>query len=185
VLLSDGSGLTARQVATQLSEAGHEVEVLSPDPLALTRFTRRVRRVHRVPAYGVDPMAWLDAALDVFRKGRFAVLFPTQEQVAVLAASAQRLRAAGVATAVPSFESLLRVQDKLAAQATLAELGLPQPDAAICDAAGRRVGNACRCSSRRRSERRLLECGIYRAGPSWSRWRPNGKLNTFSGTVEC
>jgi hypothetical protein len=56
--------------------------------------------------------------------------------VAVLAASVERLRAEGVATAVPSFESLRRVQDKLAAQATLAELGLPQPDAAICDAAG-------------------------------------------------
>ncbi len=36
VLLTDGSGLTARQVATELSLAGHRVEVLTPDPLALT-----------------------------------------------------------------------------------------------------------------------------------------------------
>ncbi len=36
VLLSDGSGLTARQVATQLSVAGHVVEVLTADRLALT-----------------------------------------------------------------------------------------------------------------------------------------------------
>ena len=43
VLLSDGSGLTARQVASQLCDAGHTVEVLTPDWLALTRFTRCVQ----------------------------------------------------------------------------------------------------------------------------------------------
>lgn len=131
VLLSDGSGLTARQVATQLSTNGHRVEVLTADPLALTRFTRHVQKVHRVPPYGSAPFAWLDAALATFRAGDFDVLFPTQEQVAVLSRSAQRLRAAGVATTVPPFEALASVQDKLAAHAMLAELGLPQPDAAI------------------------------------------------------
>jgi predicted ATP-grasp superfamily ATP-dependent carboligase len=131
VLLSDGSGLTARQVATQLSKAGHRVEVLTPDRLALTRFTRHVRRVHTVPPYGDAPFAWLDAALAVFAAGDFDVLLPTQEQVAVLSRSAQRLGVAGVATAVPPFEALAKVQDKLAAHATLGELGLPQPDATV------------------------------------------------------
>lgn len=50
VLLSDGSGLTARQVAGRLAAMGHVVEVLSPDPLCLCRFTGHVRRVHRVPS---------------------------------------------------------------------------------------------------------------------------------------
>jgi biotin carboxylase len=136
VLLTDGSGLTSRQVATHLSVIGHEVEALSPDRLALTRFTRHVRRVHAVPPYGIDPFAWLDAALGQFREGGFDVLYPTQEQVAVLAASAQRLAAEGVASAVPTFDSLVKVQDKLSAHATLTELRLPQPDATICDAAG-------------------------------------------------
>ena len=54
VLLSDGSGLTARQTAAQLADAGHHVDLLSPDPPCLARFTRRVHRVWRVPAYGVD-----------------------------------------------------------------------------------------------------------------------------------
>ncbi len=62
VLLSDGAGLTARQSATLLSQAGHHVEALSADPLCLCRFTRHVRRVHRVPAYGTDPFGWLRAA---------------------------------------------------------------------------------------------------------------------------
>ena len=122
VLLSDGSGLTARQVATELSLAGHRVEVLTPDPLALTRFTRHVARLHKVPPFGTDPFAWLDAALDVYRGGGFDVLFPTQEQVAVLAATRPP-----VVTAVPTFEALIRVQDKISASATLQSAGLPQP----------------------------------------------------------
>lgn len=131
VLLSDGSGLTARQTATILSEAGHTVEVLSPDPLCLCRFTRHVRRVHRVPAYGADPFGWLDTALERHVRGGFDVLLPTQEQVAVLSVAADRVRAAGVATAVPPFGALVRVQDKLSAFATLTRLGLPQPVARV------------------------------------------------------
>lgn len=127
VLLSDGSGLTARQTATRLWSAGHVVEVLSPDPRCLCRFTRHVRRVHRVPPYGPDPFAWLDAALGIYGDGGFDALVPTQEQVAVLAAVPDVLAAQGIRSAVPPFAALAAVQDKIAAAATLARLGLPQP----------------------------------------------------------
>ena len=53
------------------------------------------------------------------------MLLPTQEQVAVLAAFPARLAARGVRTAVPGFEALCAVQDKLSAFATLSRLGLP------------------------------------------------------------
>jgi hypothetical protein len=119
ILLSDGSGLTARQVAGRLAESGHQVEVLSPDRRCLCRFTSRVRRVHQVPRYGADPLGWLEAALAVYRTGRFDVLFPTQEQVAVLSHAAGRLEAEGIRTAVPPFEALRAVQDKVSAAATL------------------------------------------------------------------
>ena len=127
VLLSDGSGLTARQTATRLWSAGHVVEVLSPDPRCLCRFTRHVRRVHRVPAYGPDPFGWLDAALAVYADGGFDALVPTQEQVAVLAAVPDALASHGLRSAVPPFAGLAAVQDKISAAATLARLGLPQP----------------------------------------------------------
>jgi hypothetical protein len=131
VLLSDGSGLTSRQVATRLATLGHRVEVLCPDPLALTRFTRHVARVHKVPAYGDDPFRWLDAAGAVLGRGTFDVLMPTQEQVAVLACEPGRIRSLGVALAVPPFAALARVQDKVAAFRTLTELGIPQPHAHV------------------------------------------------------
>jgi hypothetical protein len=124
VLLSDGSGLTSRQVATLLAAKGHEVHVVAPDPLCLTRFTRHVRRVHRVPAFGLDPLGWFDATRAVLRSGAFDVLFPTQEQVTLLAREVGTL---DVATVVPAFDAILRVQDKVSAARTLTELGIPQP----------------------------------------------------------
>jgi hypothetical protein len=130
ILMTDGSGLTARQTANRLWAAGHVVEALAPDPFCLCRFTRHVHRIRRVPAYGRDPLAWLDAALAIYAAGHFDVLFPTQEQVAVLASVPERLHDAGVATAVPPFAAVAAVQDKLSAFATLSRLGLPQPETA-------------------------------------------------------
>ena len=86
ILLSEGSGLTSRQVATRLGALGHRVEILSSTALCLARFTRHVRRVHAVPNFGLEPLAWMDAATKVCRESAIDVLFPTQEQVAILSA---------------------------------------------------------------------------------------------------
>jgi len=131
VLLSDGSGLTARQAAAQLADGGHAVDALSADPLSLVRFTRRVHRIHRVPRYGPGTLRWLDAALDVYRAAAMDVLLPTQEQVAVLSAGHDLVHAAGVRTIVPPFAALAQVQDKVSAFGTLTAAGLPQPEGAV------------------------------------------------------
>jgi hypothetical protein len=131
VLLTEGSGLTSRQSATRLHDLGHTVGVLSSDPIALTRFTRAVSSWHRVPAFGSDPFTWLDTAIDIVRRHRYDLLFPTQEQVTVLSWAAGTTRLDGVATIVPPFESLRAVQDKIAALATLERLGIPQPPGTV------------------------------------------------------
>jgi hypothetical protein len=131
VLLSDGAGLTARQCATLLSRAGHRVEALTPDPLCLCWLTRHVRKVHRVPGLGTDPLGWLDAALDVAGQRRANILLPVQEQVAVMSLARERIASAGLLTAVPEFAALRQVQDKVTAFSTLARLGLPQPEASV------------------------------------------------------
>lgn len=85
-----------------------------------------------MPAFGADPRGWFEALEAVLRRGKFDVLFPTHEQVPWLAAFRQKL---AVKTAVPSFDSLRRVQGKLEAFRTLAELGLPQPRGSIVSSA--------------------------------------------------
>ena len=103
VLLTEGSGLTSRQVATRLGELGHEVELLSSTAFCLARFTRHVQRVHRVPSFGRDPFAWLQAAIAIASASGADLLFPTQEQVTVLSAFSERVP---VRTLVPPFAAL-------------------------------------------------------------------------------
>ena len=133
VLLTEGSGLTSRQTAGRLDAMGHSVGALSPDPIALTRFTRAVRHWHRVPAFGIDPFAWLDAAIDTVRRHGYDLLFPTQEQVTVLSWAAATPQLEGIRTVVPPFAALLSVQDKISAFATLERLGVAQPPATVVD----------------------------------------------------
>ena len=124
ILLSEGSGLTSRQVAGQLSSLGHEVEILSSSKFCLTPFTRHVRAMHEVPRFGLDPFGWLAAAERIADERKADLLFPTQEQVTVLSARRKYLR---VATIVPPFASLARVQDKISAFRALKAIGAPQP----------------------------------------------------------
>jgi len=128
VLLTEGSGLTSRQVATRLGELGHHVEILSSTRICLTRFTRHVRKVHRVPPFARQPLVWLDAAERIARERAIDVLFPTHEQVTVLSAQRARLEVASIA---PAFASLRRVQDKISAFSTLEEAGVPQPESLV------------------------------------------------------
>lgn len=136
VLLTEGSGLTSRQVAQILGAAGHTVGVVSSERIALTRFAPRVRGWHRVPPFGPDPIGWLSATLQVACEQRYDVLLPTQEQVAAVswALRDDAARAAwpsGLATVVPPFEALRRVQDKASATATLEAYDVPQPPTAV------------------------------------------------------
>jgi glutathione synthase/RimK-type ligase-like ATP-grasp enzyme len=108
ILLSEGSGLTSRQVAGQLGSLGHTVEILSSSKVCLTRFTRHVRAVHDVPRFGLDPFGWLAAA----------------ERTAV----ERKID-------LPPFESLARVQDKISAFRTLKAIGVPQPQTFVISSA--------------------------------------------------
>jgi hypothetical protein len=132
ILLSEGSGLTSRQVAGQLGSLGHEVEILSSSKICLTRFTRHVRAVHDVPRFGLDPFGWLAAAERIAGERKTDLLFPTQEQVTVLSARREHLR---VATIVPPFAGLARVQDKISAFRTLKAIGAPQPQTFVISCA--------------------------------------------------
>jgi biotin carboxylase len=131
ILLTDGAGLTSRQVATRLDRLGHEVSAAVSDPWCLARFTRHVRTLHRLPDFGVEPLAWFDRLLETAVAAQIDVVFPTQEQVTVLSHQLPRLTGAGVATAVPPFASLRQVQDKSTATRTLARLGVTQPHTVV------------------------------------------------------
>ncbi|HEY2213790.1 MAG TPA: hypothetical protein VGH31_01950, partial [Acidimicrobiales bacterium] len=131
ILLTEGAGLTSRQVATLLDRQGHRVSAVVSDDICLARFTRHVRSLHLVPSFGDDPLAWFEATLKVAKDEGVDVIFPTQEQVTVLSHQLPRLIEARIATAVPPFAALQQVQDKLSALHTLEALDIPQPHTVV------------------------------------------------------
>lgn len=134
VLLTEGSSLTSREVVSCLGPAGYHLEVLDPDAMCLARFSRWVRRVHRCPHAGADPLAYLEALGRVAAGRRIDVVLPTHEQGWLLA-SARPLLAAGVRVAVAEAAAFERVQSKVAFARLLDELGLPQPGWRVVDGA--------------------------------------------------
>jgi len=125
VLLSEGSSLTAREVLTCLGTAGYHVEALDPDRLCITRFSRWMRRLHRCPRPGADPVGYLAAVKRVVLERRIDVVLPTHEQAWLFAAGAPLL--VGVPVAVADVASFDRVQSKIEFARLLDELRLPQP----------------------------------------------------------
>lgn len=131
VLLSEGSSLTARETVTCLGPAGYQLEVLDPDPLCIARFSRWVRKVHRCPPSGTDPLGYLETVRAVAAADRVDVLLPTHEQAWLFAAAGPLL--AGAPTAVADIGSFDRVQSKVEFAKLLDELALPQPEWRLVD----------------------------------------------------
>ena len=130
ILLSEGSSLSARETITALGLAGHRVDIMSPDPLCLGRFSRYVDRLHRSPASGVDPDGYLAAVLEVAKQRAIDVLLPVHEQAYLFAAGRKRLPD-GLGIAVADFAVFEQVQSKASLAELLARLEVPQPPTAV------------------------------------------------------
>ncbi|MGO9763717.1 MAG: hypothetical protein ACLP1Q_20895 [Solirubrobacteraceae bacterium] len=113
VLLTEGSSLTAREVVSCLGPPGYRLEVLDADPLCIARASRWVRKVHRCPPAGAEPLAYVRKLEQAVAERGIDVVLPTHEQ-AWLLASARPLLAAGVRVALADERAFARVQSKLA-----------------------------------------------------------------------
>jgi hypothetical protein len=132
ILLSEGSSLSSRETITALGRAGHEIEILTSDPLCLGRFSKYVSAVHETPASGSDPAGYLAVVLDVIANRKIDVLMPVHEQAYLFAAARKRLPS-NVGLAVASFQSFEQVQSKERFAALLDRLGVPQPQTDMRD----------------------------------------------------
>jgi len=92
ILLSEGSSLSGRQAITALGLAGYRVDVCDPDPLCLGRFSRFVRRFHRCPPMGIDPLAYLEFVVELVVREGFTVLLSQGESLPELPAGREGIR---------------------------------------------------------------------------------------------
>jgi predicted ATP-grasp superfamily ATP-dependent carboligase len=130
ILLSEGSSLSSREAITAFGLAGHQVELVSSNPICLGRFSRFVNRVHRVPASGVDPDGYLAAVIEIVKMGDIDALIPVHEQAYLFAAAREQLPA-GLGTALADFEAFEQVQSKASLAALLTRLKVAQPQTDI------------------------------------------------------
>jgi len=112
VRLTEGSSLTSREVVTCLGARGYHLEVLDPDALCLTRFSRWVRAVHRCPHGGREPIPYLERLARVIVQRAIDVVLPTHEQAWLLAAAGPPLWS-GVRIALAEAGAFERVQSKV------------------------------------------------------------------------
>ena len=134
ILLSEASSLSAREAITALGQAGHSVEVMSNDRLAIGCFSRFVRKVHPAPPSGTDPDGYVEAVLEVIARRGIEVLLPVHEQAYLFAAARHRLPE-DVGAALAAFSAFEQVQSKTAFSALLTSLGAPQPNTEIARSA--------------------------------------------------
>jgi predicted ATP-grasp superfamily ATP-dependent carboligase len=130
ILLSEGSSLSSREAITAFGLAGHQVELVSSNPVCLGRFSRFVDRVHRAPAAGVDPDGYLAAVIEIVKTGPIDALIPVHEQAYLFAAARERLPA-GVGIALADFAAFEQVQSKASFAALLTRLKVTQPQTDI------------------------------------------------------
>jgi hypothetical protein len=135
VLLTEGSSLTSREVVTCLGPLGYHLEVLDPDPMCLTRFSRWVHKVHRCPSAAADPTGYLKMLETVVVQRGIDVVLPTHEQAWLLAVAGPLLPAY-VTVAVADAGAFEQVQSKVAFAGLLDELRLPQPDWRLAASSG-------------------------------------------------
>jgi predicted ATP-grasp superfamily ATP-dependent carboligase len=126
ILLSEGSSTNAREIITALGLSGYRVDVCDPSPICQGRFSRFVRRVHRCPVSGADPVGYLRFVIDLLRREHYDVLLPANEQ-AYLFSWARELLEPLAGLAVADFAAFERVQSKSAFTRLLIELGLGHP----------------------------------------------------------
>lgn len=118
--------MTSREVVTCLGPRGYQLEVLDPDAVCLTRFSRWVHKLHRCPHAGTDPLGYLLRLGEVVADRAIDAVLPTHEQ-AWLLATGQALLPTAVRVGVADAAAFARVQGKLAFAQLLDELRLPQP----------------------------------------------------------
>ena len=126
VLLTEGSSTSARHVLYGLDRQ-YIVDILDPNRICQCRFSRRVHRHYRCPRLSKNPTAYLEFLLQRLSEEHYDVLFPTHEQVYLLARYRDQLQRY-VHVALPDFKAMDSLIGKADFVRLLQSLELPHPE---------------------------------------------------------
>jgi len=126
VLLCEGSSMSARETVSALGPLGYELAICDPNPMCLTRFSKFVRKYHRCPSLGRDPLGYRDFILNLLAKEDYDVLLPVHEQAFLFARISKSLRGK-VGLAITAFDRFRMLQSKVLFLKLLEQLSIPFP----------------------------------------------------------
>lgn len=135
ILLTNGDGHAARQLASILTYKGHFVYVLrSPgdldDAYEWGGDVCGLWEIYPDKPYQKDEHqapTWLSVIIRAIKEYRINIVIPMQDEMAALAVGIDRLLSTGVHIAIAPFGTLRKVMDKTTAVNTLSKLGVKQP----------------------------------------------------------
>lgn len=129
ILLTNGEGFAARQLASILKYKGHLVYIVFPNVIAAREWggdadgiwtVRNDEGLHRAPT-------WLSTIVYAIKKFRINIVIPMQDEMALLALGTDRLLSTGVHFAIVPFGTLRLVMDKITTVDTLNKLKAKHP----------------------------------------------------------
>ncbi len=129
ILLTEGSSISSRQLLYDLGPH-HTIDILDPSPICLSRFSKYVRKWHRCPQFGRDPLGFLRCVGERLSLDSYDVLLPTHDEIFLIARVREALQKR-VALAVPDFELIERLQSKLQFVNICHDLQLPHPETRV------------------------------------------------------
>jgi hypothetical protein len=129
ILLAEGSSISSRQLLYDLGPH-HTIDILDPNPLCLSRFSKYVRRWYRCPQFGRDPLGFLRSLGERLAAEQYDVLLPTHDEIFLIARVQEALEKR-VALAVPKFELIERLQSKVQFLKICQDLQLPRPETRV------------------------------------------------------
>ncbi|KAK0633026.1 hypothetical protein B0T14DRAFT_51198 [Immersiella caudata] len=132
ILLTDGRGITARQLATALQLKGHIVHVVCPSepapppPFGVGRYLSIPKgRVHYVTVN--EPSIWVEDILKIPRDFKIHTVIPVHDKIHLISANTETFLDQGLRMAVPPTRHLRYLVNEPAICKTLDLLKVNQP----------------------------------------------------------
>src|SRR5699024_11576928 len=85
VLITFGRSFLSLSIARLIGSAGHTVHVADSVPFAVSRFSNKVRRMHRTPRPKYEPIEWAFAIAQIVREESIDLLVTVHEETDILA----------------------------------------------------------------------------------------------------
>jgi carbamoylphosphate synthase large subunit len=126
ILVPEGSSLSAYQAIASIGKFKYIIDICDPNPICICRFSKYVRKFHRCPPMGSDPVGYFEYILKLLENEKYDVLLPIHENAYLFSRKYDDISKL-VHIAIADFTSFKILQSKVGFAQLLKKLNLPSP----------------------------------------------------------